>query len=92
MPLFNCKVEPKLRWKKHCVLALAGVENDGADSNNIILFIEDTKLFVPLVTLSTKDNQKLSKPLTNWFERSVYWECYTIRCLLDWNTSKIIKG
>ena len=27
MSLINCKVESKLTWTKHCVLALAGNEN-----------------------------------------------------------------
>ena len=35
--------------------------------------IKDTKLYVPVVTLSTKDNQKLSKLLSTRFERSVHW-------------------
>ena len=32
------------------------------------------KLYVPVVTLSAKDNQKLSKLLSKGFERSVYWD------------------
>ena len=35
----------------------AGAENDNADSNNIVFTIKDI-----VVLLSTKDNQKLSKP------------------------------
>ena len=38
---------------------LNGNDNDDAGSNNII-FNEDTKLYVPVFTLSAKDNQKLS--------------------------------
>ena len=60
MLLINCKVELKLRCTKNCILASNGVENDSADSNNIIFFIKDTKLYVPVVNLSAKDNQKLS--------------------------------
>ena len=44
MPLINCKVELKLEWTKHCVLATACVENAEANSNNIIFTIKDTKL------------------------------------------------
>ena len=73
MPLINSKVELKSRWTKHCVLASAGVQNDDADSNDIIFTIKDTKLYVPVVTLSAKDNQKLSIHLSKGFERSVYW-------------------
>ena len=39
------------------------------NSNNIIFPIKDTKLYVPVVTLSAKDNQKLSKLLGKRFER-----------------------
>ena len=54
MPLINCKVEWKLRWTKHCVLASAGFENDGADSNNIIFTVKDTKLYVHIISLTSK--------------------------------------
>ena len=45
---------------KHCVLASAGVENDVADSSNIIFTIKGTKLYVPVATISAKENQELS--------------------------------
>ena len=32
-----------------------------------------TKLYVPIVTLLAEDNVKLSKLLSEWFKRSVYW-------------------
>ena len=54
MPLINCKIELKLRWTNHCILASAGVENNNVDF--IIFIIEDTKLYVPVVTFSAKDN------------------------------------
>ena len=46
------------------------------DSDNVIFTIKDTKLYVPAVTLSSRDNQKLSKILSKGFERSVYWKEY----------------
>ena len=75
MPSINCKVELKLRWTKHCVLSLAGIDNTNGnnDDDNIIFAIKDTKLYVPLVTLSARDNPKLSKRLSKGSERSVYW-------------------
>ena len=42
----------------------------------IILFLQDTKLYVHVVTLSVRDNQKLSKLLSKGFERSAYWNEY----------------
>ena len=38
--------------------------------------MKDTKLYVPVVTLSGRENQKLSKILSKRFERSVYWNEY----------------
>ena len=42
----------------------------------LIFTISDTKLHVPVVTLSPRDNQKLSKLLSKGFERSVYWNVF----------------
>ena len=36
----------------------------------------DAKLYVPIVTLSTKDNVNLTKQLNDGFKRSVYWNNY----------------
>ena len=38
--------------------------------------ITDTKLHVPIVTLSTKDSANLAKQLNEGFKRSVYWNSY----------------
>ena len=36
-------------------------DNTNADLNNIIFTIKGTKLYVPVVTLSIRDNKRLSK-------------------------------
>ena len=72
MPLINCKIALKHKWKKYSVLSADGADNTNANPNNIVLTIKDTKLYVPVVTLLAKDNQKLSKLLSKRFERSVY--------------------
>ena len=51
---------------------IANVDND----NKIIFTTKDTQLYVPLVTLSVRDNQKLSKLLSRGFEKSGYWNEY----------------
>ena len=79
MSLINCKVKLKLKWTKYCVLSVAGNENninEDAKANNIIFAINDTKLYVPVVTLSARDNQKLSRFFSKGLERSVYWNEY----------------
>ena len=35
--------------------------------------ITNTKLYIPIATLSTKDNVNLTKQLNKRFERPVYW-------------------
>ena len=78
--LINCKVELKFKLTMYCVLSAAGNENninEDSNVNNIIIFtIRETKLYVPVETLSARDNQKLSKLLSKGFERSVYWNEY----------------
>ena len=75
--MINCKVELKLTWTKHCVLSMLDVastdNDDGVNSDSIIFNIKDTNLYVPVVILSAKYNQKLSKFLGKGFERSVYY-------------------
>ena len=64
IPLISYEVELKLKWTKYCVLSAAGADNaDNIDSKNIIFTIKDTKLYVPVKTLSARYNQKLSKIL-----------------------------
>ena len=60
MALINCKVELKLRFTKHCILSAAGNDNDNGNDDNITFTIKDTKLYVPFVTLSARDNQNLT--------------------------------
>ena len=55
MPWINCKFELKIRWTKHCVLSVLGNEYD-------------TTLYVPVIPLLGKHNQKLSKLLIKGFE------------------------
>ena len=78
MPLINCKVELKLRWTKHCVLSVAVIDNANGnnDDNNITFTIKGTELYVSVVTLPARANQKLSKCIFKRFERSVYWNEY----------------
>ena len=70
MPLYNGKIELKLKWTKYCVLSAAG--NDNVNDNNVndnVFTIKKTKLYVAVVTLSARDNQKLSKLLCKRFQR-----------------------
>ena len=57
-------------------MSAIGAVNVNANFNDIIFTNKNTKLHVPVITLSAKDNQKLSKLLSKWFEKSVYWNEY----------------
>ena len=98
IPLINCKVELSLEWIENCVLTTAEIGADanvtGADS--AASEITDAKLYVPIVTLSAEDNAKLSKLLSERFERSVYWnKCKVIDnrivAIADNNEEKYIR-
>ena len=68
MPLINCKIQLELSWTNNCVMSnIAGATT---------FQITSTKLYVPIVTLSTKDNINLRKQLNEGFKRSVYWNEY----------------
>ena len=80
MPLINYKIELSLKWIENCVLSSAAIGADanatGADSATFK--ITDAKLYVPIVTLSAEDNAKLSKQLSQGFQRSIYWNKYKV--------------
>ena len=72
MEFTNCKIELKLKWTKHSVLASTRTNNANTNPNNIIFTLKGTKLYVPILTFSRKDNGKLSKVLNKVFEIFVY--------------------
>ena len=68
MPLINCKIKLNLTWKKECVLS----NQDGA----AVFIINDTKMYVPVVTLSKEDNKDFIEQQNKGFQRSIYWNEY----------------
>ena len=68
MPFINCKVYLELNWIEDCIFSSAG--------NTEKFAITDTKLHVPIATLSTKDSANLPNQLNDGFERFVYWNSY----------------
>ena len=68
MPLINCKVKLNLTWKKECVLS-----NQAGDA---VFIINDTKLYVPDVTLSKEDNKDFIEQQNKGFQGSIYWHEY----------------
>ena len=75
MLLIYCKVELSLKWIENCALTTAeiGANGDATGAVGATFKIIDTKLYVPVVTLSAEDNVKLVKQLNEGFKRPVYW-------------------
>ena len=68
MPLINCEVNLILTWASTCVITNAiGVGR---------FAISKTKLYVPVVTLSTQYNTKLLHQLKSGFKRTINWNNY----------------
>ena len=68
MPLINCEVNHILTWSKDCVITNSEGEAKFA--------INETKLYVSVVTLSTQDIAKLLKQLKSSFKRIINWNKY----------------
>ena len=68
MPLISCEVNLILTWSKDCVITNSTGEGK--------LKITETKLYVPIVTLSTQDNAKLLQQLKSGFKRIINWNKY----------------
>ena len=64
MPLINCKVELSLKWYEECILSNLG--------NAATFAITDAKIYIPIVTLKTEGNTKLSRLLSEGFKRAIY--------------------
>ena len=83
IPLINCEVELILTWLKNCVLTgeLTRDANYGTDPivhkidnpENATFKIADTKLYVPVVTLSKENDIKLLEKLKSGFKRTIKW-------------------
>ena len=54
MPLIYCEITLDLNWSENCVILATN-----AAARVTTFSITDTKLCVPIVTLSTQDNAKL---------------------------------
>ena len=68
MPLINCKIKLNLTLKKECVLS--------TDAGDAVFIINDTKMYVPVVTLSKEDNKDFFEQQNKGFQRSIYWNEY----------------
>ena len=68
LPLINTKLYMELNWTKYSVLC--------NQNQNSIFQITKCELYIPIVTLNTENNNKLSELLSKGFERNVVWNEY----------------
>ena len=71
MSLINCEVKLILTWSTNCII----IYTDVADQIPTFT-ITRTKLYVPVVTLSTQDNAKLLPQLKSGFKSTIIWKKY----------------
>ena len=68
LPLINTKLYIELNWTKYSVFC--------NQNQNSIFQITKCELYIPIVTLNTENNNKLSELLSKGFERAVAWNEY----------------
>ena len=66
MQLINCEIN--LIWSENCVISECDRERT--------FLITNTKLYVPVVALSTQDNTKLLQQLKSGFRHTINWNKY----------------
>ena len=88
MPLINSEVSLTLTWSENCLLTnittqtAAAAQGDNParermDAPTSATFkITDTKLYVPVVTLSTKDDNNFLKQLKSGYKKTIRWNKY----------------
>ena len=67
-PLISNEVELVLNWSANCVIIYTNVDNQVST-----FAITETNLYVPIVTLSTQDKEKLLPQLKSGFKRKISW-------------------
>ena len=81
IPLISCEVSLELKWDKNCIITslqqryIGGGNRDNAPTD-ATLAINNYKLYVKAVTLSTDDGFKLLTNLKSGFKREIIWNKY----------------
>ena len=83
MPLINCKIKLNLTRKKECVLS--------TDAGDAVFIINDTKMYVPVVTLSKEDNKDFIEQQNKGFQRSIYWKKYKTKEINENANANVFK-
>ena len=81
IPLINCEVSLILTWSKECVITSmerrvkTNTRRDTAPANATFQ-ITNTKLYIPVITLSTENDKRLLEQLRTEFKRTIKWNKY----------------
>ena len=74
MPLINCEINFILTCSANCFII------DAPGNNHVPIFtMTGSKLYVPVVTLSTQDNAKILQQLKSDFKRAINWNKYQLK-------------
>ena len=87
VPLINCEVELILTCSKNCVLpdmTVNALANPAIIAPTELEFnITDTKLYVPVVSLSKENDIKLLEQLKSGFKRTIKWNKYRSQMIIQ---------
>ena len=83
IPLINCTIKLNFSWKKECALS--------TDAGNAVFIIIDTKMYVPVVTLSKEDNKDFIEQQNKGFQRSIYWNEYKTKEISENADANVFK-
>ena len=73
LPLINCEINFILTWLANCLLVTSTITNQIPTFTITETKLYETKHYVPVVTLSTLDNAKLSTELKSGFKKWLAW-------------------
>ena len=75
IPLIKCEINLILTWSANCFIFNA------AANQETTFAITDTKVYVPVVTLSAQDNAKLLQQLKSRFKRKINWNKFHFKTI-----------
>ena len=86
MPSINCELNLISTWSEHYVLTWKATRDADPDANPAVAAIDnpsnetfkvtDTKLYIPVFTLSTENKKSLLEQLRTRFKRTIRWNKY----------------
>ena len=96
IPLINCERNHILTWSENCIITSKATRDADPDAGPAVAAVNnptnakfkttDTKLYVPLFTLSTEDDNKLLQQLKAGFKETFKWNKYRseVTKQVDW--------